>query len=356
MTIRDIAALAGVSKTTVSRVLNNRPDVDAETRERVMKVVEEHGFVPSVAASTLAGRSRLIGALIPELTWPLIPEIMHGVAEVIAQTDYELVLYSVNDRNHQKDRSEILERILERKLVAGLLAIYPGQSTEYLEKLQRQGFPVVILDDQATPSERIPWVSADQRNGAYEATRYLVRLGHRRIAHIRGPLEYQVSHDRFRGYCDALAEAQIMVEPQLIETGDFTLSSGQLCAERLLTLDQRPTAIFAANDLMAQGVYFAAQSLGLRVPEEVTVVGFDDVLFASLMQPPLTTVRQPLDEMGRSAIELLLRMIETPSLPYEWKWSVSERNLSRSVFITHKTHVVVRASCKQLCTPLSLSK
>jgi LacI family transcriptional regulator len=189
-TIRDIAKLAGVSTTTISRVLNNKPDVDPATRERVLRIVEEQQFVPSLTASGLPnGRSRLIGVLIPSLTWPLIPQLMQGLGEVVGRTSYELILYSVTDVNHEKDHSDVIDRIVGTRLAAGLLAVFPGPSAKHLAELHSRDFPVVLIDDQGIPPEGTPWIGADNRVGAYEATRHLIRLGHRRIAHIQGPLK-----------------------------------------------------------------------------------------------------------------------------------------------------------------------
>jgi LacI family transcriptional regulator len=191
LTILDIAHLAGVSKATVSRVLNQKPDVDPATRERILHIMEEQGFVPSIAASGLAGgRSRLLGALVPSLTWPSVPELMRGIGEAVGSTSYELILYSITDVNHEKDRSDIIDRIIGTKLVAGLLAIFPGSSAKHLAELHSRNFPVVLIDDQGIPPKGTPWISVDNRVGAYEATRHLIRLGHRRIAHIQGPLKY----------------------------------------------------------------------------------------------------------------------------------------------------------------------
>lgn len=355
ITIQDIANQAGVSKATVSRVLNHKPDVDPETRQRILAIIDEQGFVPSIVASGLAGgRSRLIGMLVPALTWPLIPELMRGIAEIVEHTAYELVLYSVNDSNHEKDRSDIIDHILSTRLVAGLLAIYPGQSLQHLKTLHKQGMPVVVLDDQGLPLEELPWVGANQRLGAYEATRHLLQQGHRRIAHIQGPLKYQVSHDRYQGYCQALTEAGLRIDPSIVREGDFMLPSGKECANCLLTCGgERPTAIFAASDLMAFGAIAAAEQLGLRVPEDVAIVGFDDIPFAVHMRPTLTTVRQPIHEMGQRAIELLLQVLDTPedhTLNAQSSSFVrrSFRPLRRVSVPTHiqlETRLIVRESC-----------
>lgn len=362
LTIRDIAQLAGVSTATVSRVLNNKPDVDPATRERVMQVVREQGFVPSVTASSLAGgRSPLLGVLVPSLTWPLMPNILQSVAEVIEQTSYELVLYSLS---HRTDRSALLDRILATRLIDGLLAIYPDgiarsetaeslnrASSSHLYDLYRQGFPVVMLDDQSLPGQ-IPWVGPDNRVGAYEAVRHLVRLGHSRIAHIQGPAQYQCSHDRYAGYRQALEEAGIAVDPSLVAQGDFTTPSGYAAALELIDLPTRPSAVFAANDQMAYGVLTAGQARGLRLPDDLAVIGFDDTALSAHTRPALTTVRQPFQEMGLRAAELLMALVSAPrtfgGAYNSFGLTVGARadiSAQQPIHIQLPTELVVRESC-----------
>src|SRR5262249_5731006 len=157
VTINDIARLAGVSKTTVSRVINQKPDVDPDTRTRILRIMDEQGFVPSITAAGLAGgRTRLIGVLVPSITWPLMPQIMRGIGEIIEQSTYELVVYSIqepqNSISHEQDRSAVIDRILAAKLTEGLLAVYPGHATTYLNELHASGYSVVMLDDQVIPT------------------------------------------------------------------------------------------------------------------------------------------------------------------------------------------------------------
>ena len=316
-TIQDIARLAHVSTTTVSRALNNKPDVDPGTRERILRIVEERGFMPSITAAGLAvGRNRLISVLVPALTWPLISELMLSVAEIVDAAAYEIVLYSISTSNHERDCSKIIDRILATKLTAGLLAVFPGQSSQHLLEMRRHGFPVVLIDDQNPPPEGIAWVGADNRGGAYEATQYFIQHGHRRIAYIQGPMKYKVSHDRYQGYCDALQQANIALDPLLVLEGDFMPSGGRSCAETFFSLpaEQRPTAIFAGSDFMAYGVMSAAEKFGLRIPTDIALIGFDDNPASAHMRPSLTTVRQPFYDMGRCAIELLFRLIEQSRL------------------------------------------
>lgn len=355
ITIRDIARFAGVSTATVSRVLNQKPDVDPLTRERILRIMQERAFVPSITASRLAGgRSRLIGVLIPSLTWPLIPEIMRGVSEMLIQSPYELLLYSITreqDRN-EKDLGDVIDRILATELATSLLAVFPGQSVQHLTRLHEQGFPVVMIDDQEKPTS-IPWVGADNRMGGYAATRYLLELGHRRIAHIQGPLKYLVSHERYQGYCEALREAGITPQSALVMEGDFMPSGGRTCASKLLALEDRPTAIFAANDQMAYGVLAEAAEYGLRVPEDLSVIGFDDIPLSAHTQPALTTVRQPFYEMGQRAIALLLSLLGSPCPPSNGHYPGSVQSHAslwpaephEPIRLQLATKLVVRASC-----------
>ncbi len=322
VTIRDIAMMAGVSKTTVSRVINGKPDVDPETRARVLQLIEEHGFVPSMAATGLAGgRTRLLGVLVPSLTWPLIHQLIRGIADAVEESPYELVLYGLS---HEGERNASITHILEAKLTDGLIAIYPDGGRQardvpfeqhrtmgYLNELYLAGFPIVTIDDESAPMDA-PWIGTDSVSGSHAAVRHLIELGHRRIAHIMGPSHFVCTEDRLNGYRAALEEAGIPVDPALITQGDFSTPTGEACADALFELAKPPTAIFAANDETAYGVMAAAEKRGLRIPDDVALVGFDDVTSSALTRPALTTVRQPFYEMGRAAIELLISTLEAP--------------------------------------------
>ena len=314
ITIQDIARLAGVSKATVSRVLNHKPDVDPSTRERVMRIMEEQGFVPNPTASGLAGgRTHLIGVLVPSFTWPFIGDILRGVSEGLGHTSYELILYSINDSMRDQDKGDIIDHILVSKQTAGLLAILPMEAGSHVTRLHKYGFPVVLIDDQKLPTQ-IPGIGADNVLGGYQATQHLLRLGHRRIAHIHGPTQNLCAHERYQGYCQAFAEVGLTPDPGLVVQGYFSTQGGRNAADKLFSLpcDQRPTAIFAANDQTAYGVIAAAEMHGLRIPRDVALVGFDDIASSIHVRPALTTVRQPFDQMGQCAIEMLITMIEAP--------------------------------------------
>jgi LacI family transcriptional regulator len=361
LTIQDIARLAGVSKATVSRVLNNNPTVNPTLRERVMRIIQEYNFVPNVTAIGLAGgRTRLIGVLAPPLVWPSVPEIMRGVAEYIENTAYEIVLYSINFFNVERSHSEILDRILALRMAAGLLAIFPGELSPHLVQHFQRGLPIVMIDDQAEPT-RIPWIGIDNRASAYEATRYLIELGHRRIAHIMGPRHYYCAVERYEGYRQALEDAGITPDPDLLLQGTFEPVGGKQCAAQLLSRERAawPDAIFAANDQMAYGVLEYAEQQGIHVPEDLTVLGFDDNILSAHMRPPLTTMRQPFAEMGYQATEVLLTMIDPDHRIGKGqqrdeppKYTFEGARTGEPVRILLPTSLVVRASTGAVREPL----
>ncbi|MBO0795280.1 MAG: LacI family DNA-binding transcriptional regulator, partial [Ktedonobacteraceae bacterium] len=359
-TIDDIARLAGVSKTTVSRVLNRKPDVDPETRERILRIVEEEGFIPRVTASALATRRHsMIGVIIPSFTWPFIPEIIKGVAEVLGNTPHDIVLYSLNDSTRDTGEGDLIDHILDTRLTAGILAILPGQFVKHALRLHQHGIPMVMIDDQEI-FPTIPWIGIDNKGGALTAMRHLIQLGHQRIAHLQGPMRYLCSRERYEGYRQAMEEAGLPICPELVLEGDFTQTGGRLLANRLFSLpdEQRPTAIFAGNDSMAYGVMAAAEEYNLHMPEDIALVGFDDLALSAHVRPALTTVRQPFLEMGRRGIELLLSLLGSEgfssyTIPATYfnnalgaPAGVNERIISTDPLrIQLVTSFVVRASC-----------
>jgi LacI family transcriptional regulator len=351
LTIRDIARLAGVSKSTVSRVLNQSNSVDAETRERVLRVMNEQRFVPSINATGLRGRSQLIGMLVPALTWPLILHLMAGVAEVIERTPYEIILYC---SPFNKDYQRTIDRIVATKLTAGLLAMPHTHPPAHLLELHEQGLPVVLLNTTGL-RVNIPRIDVDSYGGAYTAVRHLISLGHTRIGYMHGPPDFPCSQERYQGYCAALQEAGITPDPALFQVGHFIETGGAECARIFFAMDNPPTAIFASNDAMAYGLLEVASEQGIRVPQDVAVVGFDDYAPAVRTQPALTTIHQPFQDMGRCAAELLLSMLEPQyTFPDHWKAFIvdpptihtePEEHIGPALHIQFPTHLVVRESC-----------
>ena len=311
VTIREIADQAGVSIATVSRVLNGRGDVADETRELVSRVIRDHGYTANRSARGLsAGRTGLVGLLVPLVFPQYFSFILAGAAEALAEQDLRVVL---SPTGHVHEREVTLLDRLMHGLTDGALIVLPEESSEELERFLDQGYRFVVIDPRLPLDERIPSVSAAHTSGAHLAMAHLLELGHRRIASITGPRGWVATEDRRRGYHAALAAAGILPSPELEVEADFEIGGGIDAAGSLLDLPEPPTAIFAFNDNIAIGTIQAARARGVRVPEDLSVVGFDDIEHATIVTPALTTVRQPLAEMGRTAVSLLIRLLERQS-------------------------------------------
>lgn len=306
-TIIDIARESGVSYSTVSRALSGYAFVKPSTRDKVLRVAKKLGYVPNQQARILAGgRSSLIGVLVPGLDNGYTSEIIRGIDEELAKSEYNLILYTTH--RHQGRESTYVATILNGA-ADGLLLVVPMLPATYLDLLHEQNFPYVLID-QSDLSGQSSVVNSTNWQGAYDATQYLIGLGHRRIGFVTGLMELNSAVDRLEGFRAALADAGLPVDSELIAKGDFWERGGFAAAQKLLDLARPPTAIFASNDLEAFGVMDAARQRGLRIPEDLSVMGFDDIPQASLVYPALTTTRQPLDEMGRMAVKMLLEQLE----------------------------------------------
>jgi len=312
VTIIDVAREAGVSYTTVSRVLNNKGSVKAETRKRVLLAMTRLGYVVDQRARSLAGgHSQVIGLLVHDVGTSYIGEIIRGVDAEVASAQYDLLLYTTH-RRKTKESAYVIT--LTRGMADGLLLVLPRDPGAYLETLRQHRFPHVLIDHRGG-DEEAPAVAAANWQGAYEATEYLIELGHRRIGFITGAMDQICAQDRLAGYETALADHGIAFDAGLVYRGDFFQPLGYAGASVLLELPHPPTAIFASNDVSAFGVMEAVREHGLRIPNDVSVLGFDDIPQAAHVHPPLTTVRQPLEEMGRQATCMLLEHIKDPLRP-----------------------------------------
>jgi LacI family transcriptional regulator len=308
LTIRDVAEFAGVSTATVSRVINGRAEVSDRAREAVMRVVREHGYSTNRTARGLsAGRTGLVGMNLPVVHHSYSAVILDGAAEALYEHDMRIVMCPTH---HEREREvSLLERLMHGT-TDGALLILPEESSDELVALRDHGYPFVIVDPHKRGDEKVPTVSAAHSSGASEAVEHLLSLGHRRIAAITGPRGWIATEGRLRGYRAALAAAGVMPDPQLEIESDFHAKGGASAAGALFDLSDPPTAIFAFNDMLAIGAMRAARAWGLRVPEDVSIIGFDDTFEASIVTPPLTTVRQPLAEMGRMAVNQLIRLLQ----------------------------------------------
>lgn len=312
LTIADIAQQAGVSKATVSRVLNNRAEgVGAETRARILKILADTGFQPSAMARCLAtGESRTVGLIIPDIANPFFAQLVRGAEAVLNQHGYSLFLCN-SDRSIEKESHYI--RALIDKAVDGVILNSAGSAKDsQVEALEGKGVPVVLLDRVIQRRESRYGVFVDNQRGAQEAAACLFAQPDCRLLFLNGPAELSQSIERLTGVMDALRERNVPVQNLQIIHGDFTLEGGYRVIKAALDATQRPlpfTAIFAANDLMAIGAARALHQHNIRVPDDVELIGFDDIEFAAMLEPPLSTIAQPAQEMGASSAELLLRLI-----------------------------------------------
>ncbi|HEV2414385.1 MAG TPA: LacI family DNA-binding transcriptional regulator [Candidatus Dormibacteraeota bacterium] len=306
-TINDIATKVGLSKASVSRALNGKQDVDPETRKRIFKIATQMGYVPSATARALSnGRSNCLGLLVPSLTWPWILEVLRGVAEEIERSGYSLMLYTT--ANGEDSERAFMSQVVPAGAVDGLALVIPPGMFEYIGELAKRGMPVVVIDDRGHHPE-FPTVATTNLEGGRSATQHLIDLGRRRIAMLNGQLEFGCNRDRLEGYQSALQDSGIRFESRHTMTGYFTEESGASGIARVLESDPKVDAVFAANDLMAFGAMRAIRNSGRRIPDDVAVVGFDDIPASAITHPPLTTVHQPLYEMGRKAAGMVMAAV-----------------------------------------------
>jgi LacI family transcriptional regulator len=304
-TINDIARLANVSKKTVSRVINDSPSVKEETRRKVNAIIEEHGYAPDPAARGLAfRRSFLVGMIYDQPNPQYVVDMQQGVLEALRGSGYELVVHPCS-RSNPAFLADIRTFVERQRLYGVVLPPSTSEDDRLIEALERMDCRYVRIASVSLSEPASMLVTHDDE-GAKEAARHLASLGHTRIAHISGPASFRSAHTRRKGFEAGLREHGLELSPRYSLEGGYTFESGVSCGAELLALDPRPTAIFTGNDEMAMGVYKAARDLGLEIPRDLSVVGYDDSPMASRVWPYLTTVRLPIRDMGRIAAEKLL--------------------------------------------------
>jgi len=308
VTINDVAAATQVSIRTVSRVINNSPKVGAKTRERVRTAIRELGFRPNSRARALAsGRSSLIGVVQSDPNARSMGTFQSGIVAQCALHGYELVVHACDAT--QADLPSDIEAFVRRSRVDGLLLLPPvSEHADIADLLAAVGVPAATICSVRLPGYPVTVLSCE-RWVAGEVADHLVALGHRDIAIITGPRNYASSIERETGFREGLLRAGIELGPERAVPGDYSFQSGLQAAKQLLSASPRPTAIFATNDNMAAGVLKMATQMGVRVPEDLSVIGFDDADFAQMLSPALTTVRRPIRDMGKNAAELLIGLI-----------------------------------------------
>lgn len=309
LTLKQIGEMAGVSSATVSRVINNHPNVRPEVRARVQRIIAETGYQPNAAARTLAGqRSRIVGLVIPQtahilFTDPYFPRLIQGVTHACQVHDFTLSLFLFHA---VEDEAKLSTRILKRQILDGVIVTATQIGDPLVREMLASDIPFVLIGQDGT--EAVSFVDADNEAGAYTATSHLIRLGRKRIATITGPMNNLAGVNRLNGYRNALRDRGRRAEERLIAHGDFTEASGYAAMQHLLA--HHPDAVFVASDTMAVGALRALHSAGLRVPQDVAVVGFDDLPHSGTFSPPLTTIRQPIKRAGMIAFETLLDIVE----------------------------------------------
>jgi LacI family transcriptional regulator len=313
ITIADVAARANVSKTTVSRVLNGKGELDEATAARVRRVIAELGYVPSARAVGLArGRTRVVGMLVPSLTWPWMGDVLQGAVDVLEAEQYGLLLFTCN---RGAESMRLFSAQVSAKSFDGLLVIEPEGTLDTIRTLHARGLPVVLIDDRAHEPTHLPSVATTNQAGAAAAARHLLGQGRVRPLVVSGPERFGCTEQRLGGFAEEYAAAGHPLTADRIVTGDFTLGCGRDAVAAAVAAGVGFDAVFAHNDLSAAGAMQAALDAGRRVPQDVAVVGFDDIPLAAHTQPPLTTVHQPLREMGAAAARTLLAHFEGAPLP-----------------------------------------
>jgi DNA-binding LacI/PurR family transcriptional regulator len=313
-TIKDVADYARVSNATVSRVLNNNPQVDEILRARVLEAVEALGYEPNRDARRLRARSsNVIGLVISDIQNPYFISVIRGVEDAAYSQQMNIVLCNSDE---DVSKQAIYLRVMEAERVAGLIIVpSDSQQDEDIQQLQKMGIPIILLD-RALANLRMDAVLVDNVRGAYEAVTHLLDLGYQRIALIGGSPSVTTGQDRYQGYRNALTDAGLPIEDALVKNGDFKMESGYRLAHELMAAAHPPEAIFVANNLMTLGALRALRELRLRVPEDVALVGFDDMPWSGELYSPLTAVSQPTYELGQEAVHLLLRRLAAPEASF----------------------------------------
>jgi len=325
VTIQDVAKTAGVSVSTVSRVLNGKVDVASETQDRILSVIDDLGYTTNLAARSMRSHKKnLVGLIMPDIAYPFAIEVMKGVNRAIAESEFDLLVYTTGDvrKSGRASHEQKYVSLLTNSISDGVILVAPVADGFSVDA------PIVSIDPLAS-NPNYPAVHATNYHGAMEAMEYLLGLGHKRIGYIGGRAELESANRRLKGYRDALEKAGIPVDEELIASGDYTTETGVSGARQLLGLANAPSAIFASNDQMAMGVYQVAQEMGLRIPDNLSVVGFDNITESKYMG--LTTVDQFISEMGYVATQMLIKLIN--GIPLE------------DQTYRMQTKLVVRSSC-----------
>ena len=330
-TIKDVASLARVHPSTVSRVINDDSRISEKTKEKVLLIIKKLGYTPNAIARGLkTKRTHTLGMLIPDITNPFFAEIARGVEDTANKNNFNVILCNTDDKL-KKERTYL--EILRGKRVDGLILGTAHIRDKSILELEKKKFPYILVSRNIEGLDK-NCIIVDDVAGGLMATEHLINMGHRRIAHITGPLKVRGSINRLEGYKLALEKHQIEYKEELVEEGDFRIKGGYQAMKKFLKLPEPPTAIFAANDLLALGAMQVIQKRKYHIPKDFCIIGFDDIRLASFVYPPLTTVRQPMLEMGALAVKMLLKIIEE-----------EEFNQKKEIL---EPKLIIRESCRKI--------
>jgi len=335
MTIREVAKRAGVSISTVSRVLNERPNdyMREDTREKVLQAIEELNYIPDRRAQSLrGGKTGIIGLIAPIRLNPFYVELSYAIENVCYKEGYGiLVCNSKGDINRERTYIDLLVR----QKVDGIIITTTGLKKGDLDELISRGITVILADEDVLEAN-VPAVFANNHLGACQATQYLIDLEHERIAFITGPLTVLSGRDRLKGYLDTLKKNSLELDKSIIKKGNYTYSKGYSATQKMMREgEDKFTAIFCCNDLMAFGAIRALQDNGKKIPQDYSIIGFDDMYFSSISNPQLTTVAQPVDKMALKVFKAFKR-------------EISDRPPLKKVHVLLDTKLVIRESCRKL--------
>jgi len=326
MTIRDIARMAKVSHTTVSRALNNDPRVRDKTKKSILAIVDKLGFKPDARARNLVlKKSNLIGLVVTDIRNPFYADLARGIEDKAHQVGYNVIFCSTD---HKPARMDSYVNLMLEVGVDGFIFASSRLHEPIIERLIEKRFPLVLVN-RKLKGEGYNYVVLDNFKGAYDITKHLIDLGYRKIAIIDGPSNVFTGLERLKGYQRALKDHDIVVNPEYIIQDNFARSTGYEGAKRLLAMNDRPEAIFGGSDYIAMGVFDAIEELGLKIPEDVALVGFDDTEFASNQRIRLTTVSQREYTMGSLGVQILIEYIETKAMDYTHKVVLDSRLVIR---------------------------
>lgn len=328
MNIKEVARRAHVSTATVSRTINRMGNVQPRTAERVWKVIEKLGYYPNIHARTLvSGKSHMLGLVISDIANPFFPELVKSFEDMALQASFEVI---ITDTNYQPARMvSCIRRMLERKVDGVAVMTSEMDRDVVIDEFAKRHIPIVFLD-VGKVKDRISNISVNYTQGVQEAVRHLVDLGHSRIGFVSGPMALRSARTRRDAFLKCLNEYELVRDPHLVEEGNHKIDGGERAMRNLLALSHPPTAVLTSNDLTAIGALRAIHLAGLRVPDDISVIGFDDIDLSQTTQPPLTTVRLSRAELGRTAFEALHRVIKEESI--------------RGKKYTLETHLIIRES------------